>query len=203
MLIGLTGVMGSGKDTAGQFIIDYIHSLRMRARRDAFADRLKVSAAKAIGFELADDAECISLMNEIKVNGEITVRIPRDEQYTAPYEHTISGRSFLQYYGTEAHRDVFGYDFWVDAVLSGYDIREVLVVTDVRFDNEAQAVRDKGGVIWEVKRPGIRTAHAHPSEQGVDPDLVDLTIVNDGTLDDLKSNVLTLVEQKLTGYVRA
>ena len=64
------------------------------------------------------------------------------------------------------------------------------VIPDVRFDNEALAIRKEGGEIWCIARPiaGLKgEAGKHVSEAGVDPKLINKTIDNSGTLDDLYS----------------
>lgn len=198
MLIGFHGEAGSGKDTAGAIVVDYITSLRMPARRDGFADRLKVSAARALGYLEGTPEDAIALMNILKACGSVTAEIehgPDDIQ-----EVRISGREYFQYYGTEAHRDVFGYDFWVDAVLDKYDGHETLVVTDVRFANEARAVREHGPV-WEIVRPDNKIKEsAHASEAGLPPELIDYTFVNDGTIEDLRAKIIKKVDEQLISY---
>jgi hypothetical protein len=72
------------------------------------------------------------------------------------------------------------------------------VITDVRFDNEAAAIRDEGGFIIEVVRPGdgclSKTASQHASEAGISREHVLASIGNYGTLDDLASSVDALIE---------
>jgi hypothetical protein len=126
----------------------------------------------------------------------------------------ITGRQYLQNLGTEA-RKVFGPDFWVDQVLPqpsyigrshhpntgkvewgvkhlhGDDV-DVLVITDLRFENEAQRIKALGGTIWEVLRPGT-ASDGHASEQKLPSDLIDREIINDGTLEDLEKVVRLMV----------
>ena len=65
-------------------------------------------------------------------------------------------------------------------------------ITDVRFDNEAEAIHRRGGVVWRIVRPGAGLGGAegeHSSEQGIDPSLVDDEVVNDGDLSRLRAAV--------------
>jgi hypothetical protein len=68
-----------------------------------------------------------------------------------------------------------------------------VVITDVRFDNEAQAIVDAGGEVWRVVRPGWRclddAAASHSSEAGVSDHLIARTIDNSGSLDDLRTQL--------------
>jgi hypothetical protein len=88
---------------------------------------------------------------------------------------------------------VFGQAFWLDAALPldrDYS-RQLVVVTDVRFTNEAQRVRDVGGHVWRIERPGAGlagAAGAHPSEAML---LADRVVINDGTLDQLRLRLLS------------
>lgn len=189
MIIGLHGRMGSGKDTFYELLKEE-HTGEVIRR--AFADPLKISAARALGFVGGTEA-CIGYCNMLKERGTIKVLQDNDEI------NEISGRQYLQWYGTEAHREVFGTNFWVDAALPEYDgmghsedtifrilpRRDLVVFTDVRFANEAERVRQWGGEVWEVVRFDD-DADGHASEQRLPRHLIDATIDNRGTLEDLR-----------------
>lgn len=192
-VIGLTGKARAGKDTACGFIKDWGETAGFPVERAAFADKLKVSAARALGFE-GDTAQCVAFCNELKQTG-MDIQIIRRGPDGAELERCLSGREFLQRYGTEAHRDVFDQEFWVSALLDdalpqGPDdpkFGTLLVISDVRFENEARAIRNAGGEVWEVVRDDNPDAlaggpEAHSSEAGVPEELIDRTIVNDHDL---------------------
>jgi hypothetical protein len=183
MLIGLTGIAQSGKDTTYRILRDMVDG---SVRRDAFADRLKLSAAKALG-RSCDLAEALTFCNTIKGPGFDILLLDPDGHVL----QSLTGREYLQFYGTEAHREVFGTDFWVNIVLDQYDPGEILIITDTRFDNEAQAIRDRGGIIWKIQRPELeRIAESgHGSEQGISVELIDLMVLNDRGLDELHDAV--------------
>jgi hypothetical protein len=108
-----------------------------------------------------------------------------------------SVREYLQHYGTEAHRDVFGPNFWVDNVDLSHD-RRIVVVTDVRFANEAQAVHDAGGVVVRVIGPPEveEAGDGHASEAELPYGLLDGAIYNtnrDDGFESLDRQVLDLV----------
>jgi hypothetical protein len=192
-VIGLTGKARAGKDTACGFIKGWGETAGVEVERAAFADKLKVSAARALGFE-GDTAQCVAFCNELKQEG-MDIQIIRRGPDGAELEAGLSGRRFLQLYGTEAHRGVFGDEFWVEALLDdalphGPDdprFGTVLVVSDVRFENEARAIHNCGGEVWEVvreKNPDALSGglEAHSSEVGVPADLIDRIIINDHDL---------------------
>ena len=62
-------------------------------------------------------------------------------------------------------------------------------MTDVRFPNEAQRIKDLGGVVWRVKRPGVGPANYHESETALDDWPFDAVLENDGNLVDLSLKV--------------
>lgn len=188
MLIGLSGRAGSGKDQSYEYVREWAESKGLPVRRDGFADRLKLSAALALGYQGSLE-ECVAICNEIKQEGwRIEVVEPSGDV------HFISGREYLQFYGTEAHREVFAPDFWVSVVMDRYEPGEVLVVTDVRFPNEAEAIRSAGGQVWQLVRPDFRLDSAHASEIPLPPELIDRTIANDRTLRKLRKQVRTAVK---------
>ena len=128
------------------------------------------------------------------------------------YDAEVTGRQLLQRYGTESHRDIFGENFWVDQLLplqnphddpdpetpewwwnfTGDPVRtnhgkaivmpDFNVITDLRFENEAERVKELGGVIWEIHRPGYGGSDAHASEQPLPRELVDKVFPNDKTV---------------------
>lgn len=198
-LIGLTGKARAGKDTTGHFIQVWGDRQGFTVERHSFAAKLKVSAARALGFKGSAE-ECIAFCEELK-GGMYIDLMRRDREGLDEREVRLDGREFLQLYGTEAHRGVFGSDFWVEALLAPLDDRvraleapQVCVITDARFPNEAEAIRDRGGEIWEVVRednPDGLTGglEAHVSEVGLPEELVDRIILNNGDLTALEREV--------------
>lgn len=103
-----------------------------------------------------------------------------------------AGREFLQTLGSSvrAHLHV---DAWVDATVRHIQaINGDVIVTDVRYPNEAQALRSLGALIIRIDRPGVSAANDHESER------VDLIhphgiIINDGERDALWSKMVAAV----------
>lgn len=201
ILLGLTGPKESGKDTAFASIKSWGEGRGLSVVRRGFADKLKYSALRALGFDVSLE-DAIVLADQLKEMGEINSLIPGQS-----LSHTITGRQFLQNYGTEAHREIFGSDFWVDALLpfgSSYShihhrdepiwvrsftdlaspLPDICVVTDVRFDNEAQRILDLRGTNFKID-PGERLQQedGHASEAGVSPHLIHVMIDNSKDLD--------------------
>lgn len=94
-------------------------------------------------------------------------------------------RSLLQRLGTEGGRAHLGENVWVDALFDAPSSGR-LVVSDVRYPNEASAIRARGGLVVRVDRPGVRAVNGHLSERALDDFDFDLVVTNDGTVEDLK-----------------
>jgi len=186
MLIGLNGRFGSGKDTVYQILYEEITIADVE--RVAFADKLKESAAAALGIP-------VEVLEYLKGEEEWHYRADDGSWRPQGYARSFNMRTFLQRYGTEAHRDVFGQDFWIDSALPP-DLDHtgrIVVVTDMRFPNEMERVKDLGGYCVYVFRPqGENKAHKHPSEQDLPKREFDWTISNDGSLDHLRVVVLSM-----------
>ena len=139
-LIALTGLAGSGKSTAADYLIAVHGFTRVR-----FAAPLKAMIA-AIG------------LDERHIEGELK-QTPMEELC----DHTP--RYAMQTLGTEWGRKCMGDDFWVNLWRADACRHSRVVVDDCRFPNEAAAVRKLGGEVWRIEgRGGIAGNHA--SEAG-------------------------------------
>ena len=115
-------------------------------------------------------------------------------------------RDFLQRLGTDAIRNGLHTNAWVNALMADYTPTQVQwsdgpiggyedgpmpnwIITDTRFPNEAQAIKDADGIIIRVTRPGIGPVNDHPSETGLNQWKFDYEIQNDGTLENLINSV--------------
>jgi hypothetical protein len=182
MIIGLTGYKGVGKDTVAAYLMKE-HSFE----RKAFADPLKQSVAALFGIQYSS-IDQYKNMDGMRVWMGHRV-ISRDNQ------EGMSFREFLQRYGTESHRDVFGENFWVDLTLpvGGYYPGRAIVVTDVRFSNEAARIRDLGGTVVRIIRGNAAPFdqdHHRSEVQDFDWDYI---LENNGTLRQLYDNVEELL----------
>jgi len=187
MLIGLNGRLKSGKDTT----FEIIKAAYPIAERISFAEKLKVSAENLLKF----DRETLDLLkndDQIFLTLDQAGSSAAPRKYVALPELKMTMREFLQRYGTESHREVFGTDFWVDMALplDTDHSNRILVVTDMRFPNEVARVVDLGGVTWKIERDSETAFGAHASEQDVDSS-IDVFIDNNGTLEDLRVAVLS------------
>jgi hypothetical protein len=105
----------------------------------------------------------------------------------------VSARHMMQTLGTEWGRACIHPDFWVmiaraEAQRTMADGGSV-VIDDMRFPNEAAMIRDLGGELWRIDRPGVSYDGDHSSEGGLEDITPDRVIVNDGTIDQLKEKI--------------
>ena len=63
------------------------------------------------------------------------------------------------------------------------------VVSDVRFENERNAIRDNGGTVIHIYRKDIRSVNAHVTEQRLEPSAGEFVVTNNGSIDDMIEDV--------------
>ncbi len=189
MLIGLNGSKGSGKDTVGQYLVENYGFERL-----SFAEKLKVSAAAL--FDVT-----VEMWEEWKNDDTMKVAVYKagdDIWFPAPEGPQImqSVRYFLQRYGTEAHRNIFGDDFWVDALFRDYDGLDGknYVITDARFSNELKKVKELGGYNINIKRRRDVSEDSHISESPPPPIYIDAWFDNHSTFERLYKQVDNFID---------
>lgn len=164
MIIGLCGYSGSGKDFTARTLTD-VYGYERRA----FADNIRKVLYKmnpSLPFDAGWGPNSTSLQVLVDLYGW-------DEVKQSP-----EVRRLLQALGV-AMRETIHEKVWVNATLANMDRNKNYVITDVRFPNEAYAIRDLGGKIWRVQRPGVAPVNHHVSETAMDGFLYDGVINND------------------------
>lgn len=152
-LYGLTGKKRVGKDTAGQALVEvgYVKA--------AFADALKMMLATFLSIRGASEDEIYEL-----VEGQLK-EAPTDYLFGA------TPRKAMQTLGTEWGRNCISETLWVDtlreAIENALSLGARVVVTDVRFNNEANMIRALGGSVVHITRPNLVQVDLHASEAGV------------------------------------
>lgn len=161
-VIGLTGYKRSGKDTAAQIIA---RSTTHGAIFYAFADPIYRMAAEFLGMDMLE------------------VRCMDKEAIIFPYGVTL--RHILQTIGTEWGRELIHPDVWMkkararlNEVRSWPKPPEYFLITDVRFNNEAEfIIKEAAGCIIQVHR-NCAKGDGHKSEKPISRDFVDYQIFN-------------------------
>jgi len=166
-LIGLVGYSGSGKTRAAKILMSYGYV------RERCAGPLK-KMLKAMGLTHKEVDGCLRDQPCELLGG----KTPRDAMITL---------------GTEWGRQMIDKNLWVRILMRRVDhllmVGADIVIDDVRFQEEAQAIKGRGGVIWRIDRPGVGPGSAHISETGQSDIVPDKVIVNDGDDADLIHSV--------------
>lgn len=173
MIVGLSGFARSGKDAIAKILVEEHGFTRL-----AFADPIR---------------ELLLQINPILSNGKRLNEVIGEIGWENAKAQT-EVRRLLQDTGVGA-RTVMGEQVWVVPVMMQMIIPGDFVITDVRFENEANMIKDFGGEVWRVTRDGVSAVNDHISEASLIDYSFDHIIENNGTLEDLRG----LLHEHLTG----
>lgn len=196
MIIGINGKKGCGKDTWASFFIQASSGyFSTEFTKLSFAQPIKDFVVNTVGctYEEIEDREFKeSELPKLFQNPELGI---------------ITYRHLMQKFGTECVRDNLHKEYWVNTLLSkvttyafgaannagDHIITKTSnhVVTDMRFENEFDAISKLGGYTVRIDR-GV-SGDGHISEKDLDREY-DLIIENVGSLDDLRRTAVDLVE---------
>jgi len=212
MIIGFVGFIGCGKDTAADYLVNY-HEFR----RDSFANTLKDAVAAVFGWDRT--------LLEGRTKEARAWREQVDEWWanrlSIPH---LTPRWILQYWGTEVCRHGFHDDIWIASLEN--KMRKTLdniVISDVRFTNEIQAIHNAGGKVirikrgpdpdwyqdaanvnagptnlsWAISKQKISELGIHASETSWIGGKIDVTICNDNSIDSLYEQIKNQVSDHL------
>ena len=180
-IIGLTGYAGAGKTTVAGHLTaahDFVEA--------AFADTLKDMLALMLG---ALDIDYAHLTE------------PHLKAKTIP-QIGCSARHLMQTLGTEWGRRMIARDLWTRATAHRLGLHDLprsapvhdrIVITDVRFPDEADWLHRVGGILVRVHRPGLQHPMGHESEAHIAAMRPQHVILNDGSLASLRDQVDNLM----------
>ncbi|AUS02958.1 P-loop containing nucleoside triphosphate hydrolase [Vibrio phage 2.275.O._10N.286.54.E11] len=211
-VIGLTGVISSGKDTVATMLME-----EHNYKQASFAEPVKDVLAAIFGW----DRDLL----EGKTNESRQWRTEVDEYWSDVLGYDFTPRLAMQQIGTDIFRDHFHQNIWVKSIQKRVQTtypNDLIIFSDCRFQNEIDMVRDMGGCIIEVQpsilpewyneaaymnqHPGLvysghhqkfrnKYKDVHESEfSWVGVNNPDATIINNGTLDDLQNKVQGLFQ---------
>lgn len=196
-IIGLTGLEGAGKDSAAEIL----HRHRI-AFPVAFADALRqeISRSFAVDIHELTCRSCKELTNKMlglcrSTDLSFVAAVLASHPETDP-NAPQSPRQIMRWWGTE-YRRAQDPEYWTKAMreriawADGIPLpAPAIVITDVRFGNEAELIREMGGQIWRIHRPGHTIESNHVSTVSGEEFAPDQTVINTGTLDELERAVL-------------
>lgn len=184
-IIGLSGYARSGKDEAAKVLVNEFGFVRV-----AFADKLRdflyalnppVSHTRWVKSQSGKTFATKNPGGEEVLLQDVIDEYGWDGYKATPYGKEI--RRQLQRLGTEAGRQTLWDSIWIDAAFAGLPEDAKVVVTDCRFPNEAQAIKERGGVVVRITRLGTGPAvgadgSVHPSETSLDDWVFDYRLDN-------------------------
>jgi hypothetical protein len=197
MIIGICGLIGSGKGSVGDILVEQGY------KKVSFADKLKDGVATIFGYDRS--------MLEGDTDESRSWREQTDEFWSKETGRTITPRIVLQEFGTDCMRNGYYDGVWVSLLKQQIlDNPGDYVIPDVRFRNEQDMIRELSGQIWRVQRGDVPEWYGcamldnttggnlmeaydiHSSEyKWIDlNNKFDTTIYNNNTLDQLKELVL-------------
>lgn len=169
LVLGLIGKKRTGKDTFATVLVEQFGYTRV-----AFADPLRQAALEldpivgrpALPGQLAPLSD-VRLSDVVDVLG-----------WEKAKDYVPEVRRILQRFGTESIRKIDP-DFWITQALRTIDkIDGPVVVTDVRYENEAEAIKRLGGLLGRIVRDVPGATDSHPSETALDDYPTDFTVEN-------------------------
>jgi hypothetical protein len=208
MIVGFVGFIGSGKDTAADYLVNF-HGYR----RDSFANTLK------------DAVACVFGWDRVLLEGRTTEarewREQPDVWWSNRLGRNITPRLMLQLWGTEVCRNGFHDDIWIASLENKMrKTGDNIVISDVRFPNEITAIHNAGGIVvrikrgddpewydaavsanagpngnatWSLSKAKLAQLKIHASETAWVGGAIDHTVYNDTTIDALFEQIKNLV----------
>ena len=169
--IGLVGYSQSGKDTVADILVKNYGYTRV-----AFADKIR---------EFLYDLNPMVACSPTGYLQDLVNLVGWDAAKQEPQV-----RRLLQDLGNSARKTI-DENVWVTLALGNIDVNKRVVITDVRFENEAMMTKLMGGQLWRVKRVGVGPVNDHVSESELEGYKVDQIFVNNGTIEDLEALIKT------------
>lgn len=223
-LIAVSGVKGSGKDSVSSmlqyclsvpkafrqyfFYKNFRKWIKPKYKRIAFADPLKRMLSDLLNisldkFYIREFKEgCI--INISTLEGSWLGEKLSDSKFNklvkqldpSLMESNLSLRQLLQYFGTEIMQKYFGKRVWINSTMQNRS--EYTIVSDLRFIEEYNAVKEKKGIVIYVNRPNYEFGQ-HASEREMkellENDKYDFIIDNNGSIEDLFNQVKNIVKE--------
>ena len=209
MIIGITGLIGSGKDTVANYLTTF-HGFK----RESFAGSLKDAVAQVFGWdrELLEGHTTYSREWREQVDPWWSKRLDMPQ---------LTPRWVLQYWGTEVCRRGFHDDIWIAAVEHKLlNSKDNVVISDCRFSNEVNAIKQAGGITvrvergekpewydaavkhnrgpngnpeWSISKSKLDKLKVHASEYSSVGLNYDYTLDNNGSIEDLYNRVESII----------
>jgi hypothetical protein len=175
MIIGLSGYARSGKDTVAGMLMGIHHY-----KQAAFADKIR-ELLFAMDPLIMHDGRDFRLQDIVESKGWEEAKTQHPEVRRLLQDLGVGGRELLDD------------SVWINAALNSFKEDDKVVVTDVRFKNEAARIKNLGGKIWRINRINVGPANDHISEIDLDDWGFDGVITNNSDMPNLIKQIRALI----------
>lgn len=190
-LIGISGKMGSGKDTAAQLIKRILSNKELTNGTIAHLVKNPKTVKDDSGWQIKKFSTKLKEVVSVLTGAPIEKLDDQTfKKYMIGESWDMTFRELMQKIGTEAMRDNISQDIWINSLFDSIDEYKTYgefrkwIITDVRFKNEAAAIKDKKGILLRIENNSADKS-THSSETELDNFPFDYTIDNNGTLEEL------------------
>lgn len=202
MLIGVVGLISSGKGTVGNFLVD-----TYSFKEESFAKSVKDSVASIFVWDR-------DLLDGSTLESRYWREQP-DDFWSAKFGYEVTPRYILQQFGTNVVRDNMLDSMWINSLEKRIiDSNDDIVITDVRFPNELKFIKEMGGFLIQVNRGDYPNwfpmaiadnkndtnnmiqyhPEIHKSEYSwVGTELIDFIVMNDSTTIELEKKITKII----------
>lgn len=175
-IVGISGYARSGKDLA----------------------RLSLESRGYARIALAEEIrKALYILNPLVADSKRLVEAVNDYGWDKAKTAFPEIRRLLQNFGTEVGRESWDEEFWLNLAFRKVPENSRIVVPDVRFPNEADYIRARGGQVWRVNNPKFHPLNAHESETALDDYSFDHVIVNGSTPDKFDAKIAEILNTDL------
>jgi hypothetical protein len=191
LYIGLSGKKQVGKDTSAEIITSILVRRGLKVQTTAFAAALKNMCIQILGLPYDNVYGTDEQKNEFSHIVWDTLPLEIRLKYELPNELGVARtgpmtyREVLQIVGTEIFRTMLCWSVWVDVPFNVEWDADVVIITDVRFENEKLVIEENGGTVLRLNRETGLDGDEHASEIALDNVEFDFTYDNDGTIPEL------------------
>jgi len=221
-LIGISGKIGAGKDTMATMIMEAtllrvaellgIRAELLAEREAKLVDQMCVNGTipwvslqaesgwhvKKFAGKLKEVAALLTGVSPHNFESQEFKSLVMPQMWQNGHlKGEMTYRKFLQIMGSDAMRDHLHPNVWVNALFADYDPQGATskrnwIITDVRFPNEAAAIKERGGILIRINRPGIPQSD-HISETALDSYEFDYVYENEHGLAEMLEFAKTIV----------
>lgn len=188
MLIGISGKIGSGKDSlcrAFQYIWLKENLIGYNYHFDNVLKFYQFNPISLNPWKNKKFAEKLKQMTALALNKPYSEIESREFKDNIIKNFDITGRSFLEQLGSKMRE--IDEDFWIKSLFSSYNDSENWIVTDMRYENEFEFLKSKGAIMIKVIRPDNNNKQSdHKSNEELDK-IFDFVCINNKPEDLIKT----------------